>query len=154
MTKTGCCKTNLHLPKKVEAVNGSMSFLSTLLLILIPKCPLCLTAYMGAIVMFFDVEYSTLVPILLHTKPIMGGVIILMILLNRKDKRTIISLAIAAMALTLLVLKTYFNTATLPDWVFYSAFTFAVWYNGNFQYFIRFIRLRKKVNVTSSSSLP
>ena len=80
----------------------------------------------------------------------MGVVIILMILLNRKDKRTVISLAIEAVALTLLALKTYLNTAALPDWVFYSAFTFAVWYNGNFQYFLRFIRLRKQANAVSS----
>jgi len=86
ITKTGCCKTKSHLPKKIDAANGSMSFLSTVLLILIPKCPLCLTAYMSAMVLFFDIEYATLVPILLHTKPVMGLIIITMIILNRKDK--------------------------------------------------------------------
>lgn len=149
ITKTGCCKTKSHTPKKVDATNGSMSFLSTVLLILIPKCPLCLTAYMSAMVLFFDIEYTTLVPILLHTKPIMGLIIIAMILINRKDKRTLISICIAGIALTFLVLKTYYNTAVLPDWVFYSAFTFAIWYNGNFQYFYRFIQLKRKGKVVS-----
>ena len=145
ITKTGCCKTKVHSPKKVEAANGSMSFLSTVLLILIPKCPLCMTAYMSAMVLFFDIEYATLVPVLLHTKPVMGFLIITMILLNRKDKRTLIALTIAGVALTFLVLKTYYAIALLmPDWLIYIAFIFAIWYNVNFQYFYRFIRSRKR----------
>ncbi|TMM53890.1 hypothetical protein FEE95_18510 [Maribacter algarum] len=141
IAKTGCCKSKMQTTKKVEAANGSMSFLSTILLILIPKCPLCMTAYMSAMVLFFDIEYTTLVPVLLHTKPIMGLLIVTMILLNRKDKRTLISLLIASVALTFLVLKTYFGIALLmPDWLIYIAFIFAIWYNGNFQYFYRFIR--------------
>ncbi len=145
IAKTGCCKTKLHTPKKVEAAKGSVSFLSTVLLILIPKCPLCLTAYMSAMVLFFDIEYTTLVPVLLHTKPAMGILIIAMILLNRKDKRTLLSIAIAGLALTLLILKTYFFTAlAMPDWLIYIAFIFAIWYNGNFQYFYRFIRFGRK----------
>tara|TARA_R110000744_G_scaffold9421_4_gene30155 strand:+ start:9073 stop:9534 length:462 start_codon:yes stop_codon:yes gene_type:complete len=151
ITKTGCCKNKVHTPKKVEAANGSMSFLSTVLLILIPKCPLCLTAYMSAAVLFFDIEYTTLVPVLLHTKPVMGLIIITMILLNRKDQRTIISLAISGIAFTFLILKTYFATALfIPDWILYIAFIFAIWYNGNFQYFYRFIRFGRKGKVVSS----
>jgi hypothetical protein len=99
-----------------------------------------MTAYMSALVMFFDIENATLVPFLLHAKPVMGGVIILMILLNRKDKRTIVSLGIAGAALAFLILKTYYNMALLPDWLLYIAFFFAIWYNGNFQYFYRFVR--------------
>ena len=120
-----------------------MSFLSTLLLILLPKCPLCMTAYMSAMVMFFDVDNSTMVPFLLHAKPVLGIVIILMILFNRKDKRTLIALGISVFAFTFLVLKTYYYTFVLPDWAIYAAFIFAIWYNGNFQYFYRFIRFSK-----------
>ncbi|MFS4492353.1 hypothetical protein [Maribacter sp. 2308TA10-17] len=150
ITKTGCCKSKLQTTKKVEAANGSMSFLSTVLLILIPKCPLCMTAYMSAMVLFFDIEYGTLVPVLLHTKPVMGLLIITMILMNRKDKRTLVSLAISGIALAFLVLKTYFNIAVfMPDWLIYIAFIFAIWYNGNFQYFYRFIRFGRKGEVVS-----
>lgn len=150
ISKTNCCKNKFHTPKKVDAANGSMSFLSTVLLILIPKCPLCLTAYMSALVLFFDIEYATLVPILLHTKPVMGLIIIAMILLNRKDKRTILSLTIAGFAFTFLVLKTYFATALFfPDWIIYIAFIFAIWYNGNFQYFYRFVRFGRKARAVS-----
>lgn len=150
MTKTTCCKTKFVAPKKTEATNGSMSFLSTILLILIPKCPLCLTAYMSAMVLFFDIEYATLVPVLLHTKPLMGLLIISMILMNRKDKRTVVSLAISGIALTFLIFKTYFATALLfPDWIIYIAFIFAIWYNGNFQYFYRFLKSKKHTETVS-----
>lgn len=143
--KTACCKTTFIAPKKGEAANGSMSFVSTIFLILIPKCPLCMTAYMSAMVLFFDVEYTTLIPVLLHTKPLMGILIISMILLNRKDKRTLVSLITAGLALTFLILKTYFATALfMPDWLIFIAFILAIWYNGNFRYFYRFLRFAYK----------
>lgn len=147
--KSSCCKNKMITPKRVSSSNSTMSFFSTILLILLPKCPLCMTAYMSAIVMFFDIDNSQLVPILLHAKPIMGVVILIMILMNRKDKRTLISLSIGGTALIFLILKTYYYTAILPDWLLYSAFIFAIWYNGNFQYFYRFIRFGKRKEATA-----
>lgn len=140
--ETSCCKTKIQPLKKASGANGSMSFLSTVLLILIPKCPLCLTAYMSAMVMFFDIENEQLVPILLHAKPVLGVVILLMILLNRRGRRTVISLGIALTMMLFLLLKTYYATDLLPDWLLYLGFIFAIWYNGNFTYFYRFIRSR------------
>ncbi len=102
-----------------------------------------MTAYMSAMVLFFDVEYATLVPVLLHTKPLMGLFIIMLIVLNRKDTRTWVSLGIASVALLFLVLRTYFGSALMiPEWVLYTSFVFAIWYNGNFRYFYRYIRFR------------
>ena len=147
--ETKCCKTKFTPVSKAGGANGSMSFLSTLLLILIPKCPLCLTAYMSAMVMFFDIENEQLVPILLHAKPVLGLLIIAMILLNRRGKRTWISLGIAASAMVMLIFKTYYAMDILPDWMLYAAFIFAIWYNGNFMYFYRFIRFGRKKEATS-----
>jgi len=139
-----CCKTKITPRNRAAGAHGSMSFFSTLLLILIPKCPLCLTAYMSAMVMFFDIDNEHLVPILLHAKPVMGAVILLMIVLNQRGKRTWISLGMAAAAMVLLVLKTYYATHILPDWLLYTIFIFAIWYNGNFRYFYRFVRFGKQ----------
>lgn len=138
--ETKCCKTRMAPPNRVNGASGSMSFLTTLLLILIPKCPLCLTAYMSAAVLFFDIENEQLVPVLLHAKPVLGGVILLMILLNRRGKRTLISLGLASLTMVLLLLKTYYAIDLLPDGMLYAAFILAIWYNGNFMYFYRFIR--------------
>ncbi len=141
---TKCCKTKIVPRGRAAGANGSMSFLSTLLLILIPKCPLCLTAYMSAMVLFFDIDNEHLVPVLLHAKPVMGAVILLMIVLNQRGKRTWISLGVASAAMALLILKTYYATAVLPDWLLYTVFIFAIWYNGNFRYFCRFIRFGRQ----------
>lgn len=139
-----CCKTKIGPRRIAGGAGGSMSFLSTLLLILIPKCPLCLTAYMSAMVLFFDIENEQLIPVLWHAKPVMGAIILLMILLNQRGRRTIISLGIATLAMIFLLLKTYYATSVLPDWVLYTVFIFAIWYNGNFQYFYRFIRFGRR----------
>ena len=138
--ETSCCKTKFPPIKKASGANGSMSFLSTVLLILIPKCPLCLTAYMSAMVMFFEIENEQLVPILLHAKPVLGMVILLMILLNRRGRRTFIALGIATIVMVFLILKTYYAMDLLPDWLLYLGFIFGIWYNGNFTYFYRFVR--------------
>lgn len=144
-----CCKRKFPAINKGNGANGSMSFLSTALLILIPKCPLCFSAYMGAAVMFFDIEQAELAPFLLHAKPVLATFIILMILLNRRGKRTWIALGIAAVTTVFLVLKTYFGMTVVPDWLLYVAFIFAIWYNGNFQYFYRFIRSRTRKKALS-----
>ena len=143
-TPSKCCKTKFEPRQIAGGANGSMSFLSTLLLILIPKCPLCLTAYMSAVVMFFDIENEQLIPILTHAKPVMGTIIILMIVLNQRGRRTLISLGIASLAMLFLLLKTYYATYVLPDWLLYAVFIFAIWYNGNFHYFCRFIRFGRQ----------
>tara|TARA_R110002167_G_scaffold120166_15_gene297880 strand:- start:780 stop:1220 length:441 start_codon:yes stop_codon:yes gene_type:complete len=141
--KSGCCKTKTPLLKSANGANGSMSFLSSVLLILLPKCPLCITAYMSAMVMFFDIEYAQLAPILLHAKPVLGAIILVLILLNNKGKRTLIAIGIASTALAFLLLSTYTYTVIVPEWVLYASFFFAIWYNGNFYYFYRFVRFKK-----------
>ncbi len=144
--KSNCCKTKSSSTslRKTAGSRGSMSLLSTALLILLPKCPLCLTAYLSAAGLFIDIENEQLAPFLLHAKPLLGAVIIAMILLNQRGRRTYIALGVAVVAMALLVVQTYFIPALLPDWIIYGAFFMAIWYNGNFRYFYRFIRSGKQ----------
>ncbi|MEL6917305.1 MAG: hypothetical protein AAFO99_06200 [Bacteroidota bacterium] len=146
--KTTCCKRKMASVEKANKPHGVMSFFSTLLLILLPKCPLCITAYMGAILMFFDIKKSEMGPFLMHSKPILGGIILLMILLNYKGKKTVLSASLVVASLTLLILSTYFYVLIVPDSLLYAFFVFAIWYNGNFEYFYRFIwsRVQRVLN--------
>lgn len=137
-----CCKTKIKPNKTVGRTSGSVSFLSTLLIILLPKCPLCVTAYMSAILLFFDIDNGELAPILMHAKPVLGIVILIMILINYKGQKTILSATIAGIVTVLIFLNNYFYIAVMTDWILYAAFLFAIWYNGNFEYFFRFIRSR------------
>jgi hypothetical protein len=128
--------------KSIARTSNGVSFFSTVLIILLPKCPLCITAYMGAILLFFDIDYGQLAPFLLHAKPVLGALIVAMILLNYKGRKTVISAGIATVAGVFIILKSYFYIDTLDDWILYVAFIFAIWYNGNFMHFFRFIKTR------------
>lgn len=149
---TPCCNSKITTRKRIAKTSNGVSFLSTLLIILLPKCPLCITAYMGAILLFFDVDYGQIAPFLQHAKPILGVLIITMILLNFKGKRTIISVGIATVAAVFIILKSYFYIDLLEDWILYAGFILAIWYNGNFIHFFRFIKT--STNRISSSQLP
>ncbi|TVZ27135.1 hypothetical protein JM83_2158 [Gillisia sp. Hel_I_86] len=142
---TSCCNSQetAVLKKAHTFKSGLMSFLSTALIIVLPKCPFCVAAYSGAILMFFDVENEALIPFFLHGKPVLGVVIIALIFFNFNTKKSKIALSISIFALILLLLSTYGNIRLVPDWIIYIGFLFAVWYNGNFRYFYNFLKTSK-----------
>lgn len=51
-----------------------------------------------------------------------------------------VALAIVLVSMLFLLLDTYANLHLLPAWVIYSAFFAGAWYNGNFEYFYRFLK--------------
>lgn len=151
--KTPCCNTGegVAVKKTSSFKSGFMSFLSTALIIVLPKCPFCIAAYSGAILMFFDIEITALQPIADHGKPVLGLIIIALIAFNYNVKKSKVALGIAILAMVLLLLSTYGNVHILPEWLIYAGFFFAAWYNGNFRYFYRFLKsgrpvTRRRVN--------
>jgi len=153
---SSCCSTAATAPKEVvlekqpSAKNGIMSFLSTLLIILIPKCPFCIAAYTGAFMLFFDIDNKTLFPYFQHAKPVLGIIILLLIAFNYNPKKSKVALAIVSVALSLLLASTYLQIYILPDGLVYIGFFFAAWYNGNFRYFYRYIKSLKWFQTASA----
>jgi len=142
--KAPCCKTKpiIILGKSPSKKNGFVSFLSTVLLILLPKCPFCIAAYSGAFMMFFDIDNAALVPVFIHLKPLLGLFVLGSILFNYKGKKSQTAIIIVLTALILLLLDSYGNISLLPIWIIYTAFFFGAWFNGNFQYFYRFLQVK------------
>ena len=140
--KTSCCHTQevVQVSKAPSFKSGLMSFLSTALIIILPKCPFCIAAYSGAILMFFDIEIAALQPVADHGKPVLGLIIIALIAFNYNVKKSKVALAIAILAMGFLLLSVYGKIHILPEWLIYCGFFFAAWYNGNFKYFYSFLK--------------
>lgn len=142
--KTPCCKSKpiIVLEKAPSKRNGFFSFLTTALIILLPKCPFCIAAYSGAFIMFFEIDNAVLAPIYLHLKPVLGLFVLGSILFNFKGKKSQIATLIVSTAFIFLLLETYGNISVMPNWIIYSAFFFGAWFNGNFEYFYRFLKVK------------
>lgn len=142
---TPCCSNSdsVGVKKTTSFKNGFMSFVSSALIIILPKCPFCVAAYSGAILMFFNIENQVLVPFFFHGKPFLGFTIILLILLNYTKEKSKIALSISITSFITLLLVNYANIRLVPNWIIYTGFLFAVWYNGNFRYFYNFIKTSK-----------
>lgn len=140
--KSSCCDSKKIKTVSSQKVNGFSSFFTTLLIILLPKCPLCIGAYAGAALLFFDIEGSDLAPYFVHIRPLLGVFILVLILMNNRGRKTIISATITAIALVFLLLSIYAGVAIFPLWMIYLIFVLSIWLNGNFEYFFNFIRAK------------
>lgn len=133
------CKSCDTANKKI-AVQGS-SYLSALLVILIPKCPFCIMAFSSAITMcggshlyFQHNNWVSYLPLVL------GLVILALLVLNRRGMRTLWALSLGVLGF-LAVLGTH--QLLLPS-DFYPLGTillfFAIWLNGNFLSFVHYLQ--------------
>ena len=128
--------------KRVNLATRS-SLLSGLLVVLIPKCPLCIMAYTSAITMCGSDAMATSGNNWLSYVPIALSLLIVgLIAFNRKGTRTWFALALALLATGLIL-------ATHQMWLsadFYTYGTillfFAIWLNSNYLHTLRFIQQR------------
>ena len=113
------------------------SFLGSLLIVIIPKCPFCVMAYSSAITMcggkslyLAQNNWISYVPLLLSL------VIIYILVKNYKDQRTLMAIGLAVSGSTLLVLV----HQTIVGPVFYNLGAIllfsAIWLNGSLLSFI------------------
>jgi len=136
-----CCpQTTAAVITKKDKKYGIVSFLSTALLIVLPKCPFCVAAYSGAILLFFDIDNAALIPFFTHLKPLLGLTILGLIVFNYKKEKSPIAITLAVVALLLLIGKIYAGLLLVSDTLIYLIFLFGAWYNGNFNAFYRYFR--------------
>ena len=134
-----------HADKIVSSSNqsdkrGFLSIISTILLIILPKCPFCIAAYSSALLLFFDIDNVTIIPFLTHLKPFLGALIWVLIILNYKKEKSPLAITLASIALIVLFFNVYWNMFLVSNNYIYLIFLFAAWYNGNFKSFYYYLR--------------
>ena len=117
------------------------SFLSTFLIILMPKCPFCIMAYTSAISICGGANYYMTTNNWVSYIPLILAILIfVLVLMNKRGKRTYISAALSIFGF--LFILGILQTVLEP--VFYNLgsilLVFAVWLNGNLFSFISFLR--------------
>ena len=127
--------------KKRISLSTKSSVLGGLLVVLIPKCPLCIMAYTSAISMCGTDAMVTSGNNWLSYVPIaLSALIVGLIAFNRKGTRSWFALAIA-LAATGLILATH-QMWLSPDFYNYGTILlfFAIWLNSNYVHTLRFIQ--------------
>ena len=128
---------NTCTPTKSNKISTGSSIFSALLVVIIPKCPICIMAYTSAVTMCGGPDMDMSENNWISYLPIMLSLIIIgLILYNNKGGRSWVALAIALLG-TLFILLTH--QMILPA-AYYNAGTIllflAIWFNSNFISFL------------------
>lgn len=118
---------------KTNKISTGSSLFSALLVVVIPKCPICIMAYTSAVTMCGGPDMYMAENNLISYTPILLSVVIMgLIFYNRKGWRTWIALVIAILGGCFVLLT---HQLILPA-KFYDVGTIllflAIWFNGNF----------------------
>ena len=129
------CKKCFSINKQ-SAMQGT-SYLSTLLVILIPKCPLCIMAYSSAITMCGTQDlYMNSNNWVSYLPLMLSSVIIVMIVMNNRGIRTFFSMVIASAGFLMILLT---HQLIITD-IYYDLGTIllilAIWTNSNYMAFV------------------
>lgn len=130
---------------KVRIKNPHYSFLSTLLIVLLPKCPFCVMAYTSAITMCGAgsmTGYSTLWTS--YISICLALLTFLIVAWNYKGKKTILA-CLLILTGSLFIIQSELYSGLLTGYYWGSAMLFVgIWVNGNFSYFVRLVALRSQ----------
>lgn len=140
------CRCATH--NKVRINNPHYPFLSTLLIVMLPKCPFCFMAYTSAITMCSSKSLTEFSPLWTSYISISLAILTLFIVAwNYKGRKTIVACLLIVIG-SLLIIQSELSSGLLPGYYWGSAMLFVgVWVNGNFSYVVRLFasRTEKKV---------
>ena len=114
------------------------SFLSSLLIVILPKCPFCIMAYSSALTMCGGKSIYLAQNNWVSYIPLVLSMVILYILVrNNKGQRTFAAIGAAVLGISILVMVHQVQLS--PGYYNLGAFLlfFAVWLNGSFLSFVR-----------------
>lgn len=122
--------------------NANLSWIPAIIVMLLPKCPLCIMAYGGAITLCSG---ATVVPEASISDDrlylLIGSSIVVLIglLLNYRGLRTKVAVAVSCIAITLLIIsQLYWINSTLMH-MSMALLLIGVWINGSFLYILNYL---------------
>ena len=139
-------------PKKPSKFATRSSLIGGLLVVIIPKCPLCVMAYSSAISMCGGDMYTQAGNNWLSYVPIgLAALIIGLIAYNRRGTRTWYALALAAVGAGMIVLS--HQLILTPQFYNYGTILlfFSIWLNSNFRAVYAYIKERVAGKAATSS---
>lgn len=130
------CGCSTH--NKVRIKNPHYPFLSSLLIVLIPKCPFCIMAYTSAITVCsaksmsgYSPQWTSWISICL------AMVTFLIVAWNYKGRKTLLACALILTGI-LLIVRSELVTGVLTGYCWGSVLLFVgVWVNGNLSYVVK-----------------
>lgn len=142
-----CRNKNCQKPQKSKRGAKAVSVTSLLLIAILPKCPFCVMAYSGAVSlcsgkMFFPNGSSYAIYIF----SVLCFLVVGSILLNFRDRRTFLSLALAIVGSFLVLGSQYFLWNSTSFYSGVMLLLFATWHNGSFYSVIKNLYINKSIN--------
>jgi hypothetical protein len=135
------CHCTTH--HKVRIKNASYPWLSTLLIVLLPKCPFCILAYTSAITVCSAKSLAGHSPVWTSYISVAFALFTFCIVAwNYKGKKTIVA-CLFILAGSLLIARSELYSGLLTSYYWGSALLIAgVWVNGSFSYFVKLFATR------------
>lgn len=148
-----CSSDNKLCSKHRKISTQGKSWLSVLLIILLPKCPLCVMAYSGAMTMCSgNMIYPNAGNESLYFLLGLSAIVLLGIILNYRGRRTHLALAIALVGIINLILSQVYWYSEVSYYLSVLIIITGIWYNGSLYHFIKHFEkliIKEKTKVQS-----
>jgi len=116
----------------------NFSWLPAIIIAFLPKCPLCIMAYSGAVSMCTGTKYFPNADVYSgYIIVSLSLVVLLGIFLNRKGLRTWIAASIASVGILLLTISQFIYLSESLYYLASATLFFGIWFNGSFGYFYK-----------------
>ncbi len=134
------CKQKQKGCLKLSIPSNKGSWLSAILIILLPKCPFCVMAYSGAMTMCSGkMIYPNSSSESTYFLAFLSILVLAGIAFNFKGFKTLISLGIAIVGISFLILSQVYWYSEIAYYLSVFIIVMAIWLNGSLTYFLRYI---------------